>query len=108
MFSLHVVVDSKKSSVKWSYAQPEIDIFTYSETKKYPHGRDFWMQKLSDFANLSKIYWVLEKNELISIEALIHLLMNVCIQQGFQFDVLVCRAQSIYAIEELHWYQLKP
>ena len=44
---------------------------TYSETKKYPHGRDFWMQNLTDFANLSKIYWVLEKNVLISIEALI-------------------------------------
>ena len=42
----------------------------YSETKKYPHGRDFWMQNLTDFANLSKIYWVLEKNVLISIEAL--------------------------------------
>ncbi len=45
--------------------------FSYSETKKYPHGRDFWMQNLTDFANLSKIYWVLEKNVLISIEALI-------------------------------------
>ena len=45
--------------------------FGYSETKKYPHGRDFWMQNLTDFANLSKIYWVLEKNVLISIEALI-------------------------------------
>ena len=43
----------------------------YSETKKYPHGCDFWIQNLTDFANLSKIYWVLEKNVLISIEALI-------------------------------------
>ena len=43
----------------------------YSETKKYPHGRDFWMQNLTVSDDLSKIYWVLEKNVLISIEALI-------------------------------------
>ena len=59
---------------KWNisfYPSANMMCGDYSETKKYPPGRDFSMQNLTVFANLSKIYWVLEKNVLISIEALI-------------------------------------
>ena len=75
-------------------------LLRYSETKKYPHGRDFWIQNLTDFANLSKIYWVLEKNVLISIEALIcgyfepKKLMWRVVYQNFQ-KILVSKKKFI-------------
>ncbi len=38
-----------------------IQNFIYSETRNNPHGREFSMQNLMNFADLSKIYWVLKK-----------------------------------------------
>ena len=56
---------NEKDLRRWEGSKKEI----YSETKKYPHGRDFSMQNLTVFADLSKIYWILKNLHKTSIEA---------------------------------------